>query len=152
MKGDIEELEEAATELGGHAFSLTLLGTYLEEVLEGDIRRRIEIENLFDDSRFGATAQTMIRAYEKWLGEGMELSILRLLGLFDRPADQASITALRERPVISGLTEPLQHFKGREWNQAVAKLRRIKLLAEGSIDQPGTLDAHPIVREYLNNT
>src|SRR2546423_15388354 len=35
--------------------------------------------------------------------EGMELAILRLLGLFDRPAHVASIIALREPPAIPGL-------------------------------------------------
>lgn len=149
VKGYDEELEEASRELDGHAFSLTLLGSYLDEVLDGDIRRRREIENLFDDTRHGDKAQKMIAAYEKWLGEGMELSILRLLGLFDRPADLNSIVALRESPGIVGLTEPLQHFKGREWSQAVAKLRRIKLLAEASPSDPGTLDAHPLIREHF---
>lgn len=149
VKGDEEELEEASKELEGHAFSLTLLGSYLDEVMEGDVRRRKEIENLFEDTRHGDAAQKMIAAYEKWLGEGMELAILRLLGLFDRPADIASLVALRERPAIPGLTEPLQNFKGRQWNQAVAKLRRAKLLREASPNEPGVLDAHPLVREHF---
>lgn len=149
VKGETEELEEASRELKGHAFSLTLLGSYLDEVLQGDIRRRKEIENLFDDTRYGGAAQEMIAAYETWLGEGMELAILRLLGLFDRPAEAASIAALREAPVVVGLTEPLQHFKAREWNQAVAKLRRVKLLGEASPNEPATLDAHPLVREHF---
>lgn len=149
VKGEDQELEEATVELGGHAFALTLLGSYLEEVMNGEIQRRHEIENLFNDTRYGSAAQRMIATYETWLGEGMELAILRLLGLFDRPADLASISALREPPAISGLTEPLQQFKGREWNQAVAKLRRLKLLAEGSPGEPGTLDAHPLVREHF---
>lgn len=149
VKGDEKELEQASKELGGHAFSLTLLGSYLDEVLNGDIRRRKEIENLFEDTRYGEKAQIMIAAYEKWLGEGMELSILRLLGLFDRPADRDSIAAIREPPAITGLTEPLQHFKAREWNQAVAKLRRIKLLSEGSPTEIGTLDGHPLLREHF---
>ncbi len=34
VKGDDEELEEAAREFDGHAFSLTLLGSYLDEVLQ----------------------------------------------------------------------------------------------------------------------
>ena len=55
VTGDDDELEEAAREFAGHAFSLTLLGSYLDEVLYGDIRRRKEIENLFDDTRYGAT-------------------------------------------------------------------------------------------------
>jgi tetratricopeptide (TPR) repeat protein len=171
VKGDDEELEEAAKELGGHAFSLTLLGSYLDEVLNGDIRRREEIENLFDDTRHGDNAQKMIAAYETWLGEGMELAILRLLGLFDRPADGRSIDALRAAPAIPRLTEPLFHWEKRarwfglssevsptpisehEWQQAVAKLRRIKLLGAASrvdnANEPDTLDAHPLVREHF---
>lgn len=149
VRGDDEELEQASGELGGHAFSLTLLGSYLEEVFAGDIRRRTEIENLFHDTRYGEKAEAMIAAYEQWLREGMELAILRLLGFFNRPADAVSVTALREPPVIRGLTEPLQHFKAREWSQAVAKLRRIKLLADPSPSEPGTLDAHPLLREYF---
>ncbi len=149
VKGDDDELEQAAKEYGGHALALTLLGSYLGDVCEGDIRRRNEIESLEEDVRLGRHAEKVMRAYEKWLGEGMELAILRLLGLFDRPADMASIVALREPPAILGLTEPLQHFKGREWNQAVAKLRRIKLLGEASPNEPGTLDAHPLIREHF---
>ena len=149
IKGDEEELEQAAKELDGHAFSLTLLGSYLNEVLDDDIRRRNQIENLFDDTRYGNAAQKMIAAYENWLGEGLELAMLRLLGFFNRPADLASIEVLREQPVILGLTEPLQNFKGRDWIKAAAKLRRIRLLGEASEDEPGTLDAHPLVREYF---
>jgi len=149
VRGDGDELEEASCELDGHAFSLTLLGSYLDEVLNGNIRRRNEIENLFEDTRYGDLAQRMIAAYEKWLGERMELSILRLLGFFDRPADAASIGALCEEPSIPGLTESLQHFKGREWNQAVAKLRRMKLLADATPNEPDTLDAHPLLREHF---
>ncbi|HYP27556.1 MAG TPA: restriction endonuclease [Blastocatellia bacterium] len=145
VKGDDEELEEAAREFGGHAFSLTLLGSYLDEVLQGDIRRRKEIENLFDDTRHGDNAQKMIAAYEKWLGESVELAVLRMLGLFDRPAESASIAVLRAAPAIPGLTEALQNLKGREWQQALSKLRRIKLLA----NDPDPLDAHPLVREHF---
>jgi tetratricopeptide (TPR) repeat protein len=149
VNGEVGELEAASKEMHGHAFSLTLLGSYLQEVLDGDIRRRHEIDNLFEDSRYGTGADTMITAYEKWLGKGMELAILRLLSFFDRPADIASLSVLRERPAISGLTESLQDFKAREWSQAVGKLRRIKLLAEASPDQPGMLDSHPLVREHF---
>ena len=149
VKGDDEELEEAAREFNGHAFSLTLLGSYLDEVLYGDIRRRKEIENLFDDTRHGNKAQKMIAVYEKWLREGVELAVLRLLGLFDRPAEAASVAALRAAPAIPGLTESLQNLKERQWQQALAKLRRIKLLGAASASEPDTLDAHPLVREHF---
>ncbi len=77
-----------------------------------------------DDTRHGDNAQKMLAAYEKWLGEGVELAVLRLLGLFDRPAEIASIMALRAAPAIPGLTEAFQNLKEPEWQQALAKLRR----------------------------
>ncbi|HEX5736613.1 MAG TPA: NACHT domain-containing protein [Blastocatellia bacterium] len=149
VKGDEEELEEAAIEFNGHAFSLTLLGSYLDVVLRGDIRRRREIENLFDVRQPGDKAQKMIAAYEKWLGEGVELAVLRMMGLFDRPADAASIAALRAAPAILGLTEALQDVSKVKWQEALANLRRIKLLGAELINEPDTLDAHPLVREYF---
>jgi tetratricopeptide (TPR) repeat protein len=147
VKGDDEELEQAAIEYGGHALALTLLGSYLADVFDGNIRRHNEIESLEEDVRHGRHAARVMRAYEKWLGEGIELAILRLLGLFDRPAEAASIAALREPPAIPGLTEALQGLKEREWRQALAKLRRIKLLGDPPAD--GALDPHPLVREHF---
>jgi hypothetical protein len=165
VKGDDEELEQAAIEYGGHALALTLLGSYLADVYGGDIRRRNEIENLEEDVRHGHHAVGVMRAYEKWLGEGVELAVLRLLGLFDRPAEAVSIAALRAAPAIPGLTEGLFRWKKgsrwfglsselratpidkAEWRQALASLRRIKLLGETVAD--GALDAHPLVREHF---
>ena len=149
VKGNDDELEQATMEYEGHALALTLLGSYLADVCGGDIRRRKEIESLEEDVRHGGHAERVMRAYEKWLGDGVELAVLRLLGLFDRPAEAASIAALRAAPAIPGLTEELQNLKEREWQQALAKLRRIKLLGAASVNAPNTLDAHPLVREHF---
>lgn len=149
VKGDDDELKQAATEYEGHALALTLLGSYLADVCGGDIRRRNEIESLEEDVRHGRHAERVMRAYEKWLGDGIELAVLRLLGLFDRPAEAASIAALRAAPAIPGLTEALQNLKEREWQQALAKLRRIKLLGAVLVNESDTLDAHPLVREHF---
>ncbi|HKP86004.1 MAG TPA: restriction endonuclease [Blastocatellia bacterium] len=149
VKGDDDELEQAVKEYEGHALALTLLGSYLADVYGGDIRQRNEIESLEEDARHGSHADRVMFAYEKWLGEGVELAVLRLLGLFDRPADAASIAALRAVPAIPGLTEALQNLKEQKWKQALAKLRRIKLLGAASVNEPDTLDAHPLVREHF---
>jgi tetratricopeptide (TPR) repeat protein len=149
VKGEDGELQQAAREYEGHALALTLLGSYLGDVCVGDIRRRNEIESLEEDVRHGRHAERVMRAYEKWLREGVELAVLRLLGLFDRPAEIASIMALRAAPAIPGLTAAFQGLKGREWQQALAKLRRIKLVAAASASDPNTVDAHPLVREHF---
>src|SRR6266446_3898791 len=48
-----------------------------------------------------------MESYQTWLGERPELSVLRMLGLFDRPADEKAIGALLKAPPIRGLTESL---------------------------------------------
>lgn len=147
--GDDAEMLAAAREFQGHAFGLTLLGSYVAEVLGGDLRRRKDIANLFDDDRFGSKADRMIAAYETWLGAGVEIAILRLLGLFDRPAEATSIAALRAAPVVPGLTETLQGLSDVKWQQAVSRLRRIYLVSPTNPHAPHELDAHPLVREHF---
>jgi tetratricopeptide (TPR) repeat protein len=149
VTGDDAEMLAAAQEFKGHAYALTLLGSYLAEVLGGDLRRRKDIVNLFDDDRFGSQADRMIAAYETWLGAGVEVAILRLLGLFDRPAEAASIAALRAAPAVPGLTETLQGLSEVKWQQALSRLRRIYLLSPANAPAPHELDAHPLVREHF---
>ena len=37
-----------------------------------------------------------MQSYQSWFGEGPELAVLRLLGLFDRPADERALGAFTE--------------------------------------------------------
>jgi tetratricopeptide (TPR) repeat protein len=88
-------------------------------------------------------------SYENWLGDGPELAVLRMLGLFDRPAEAGAVAALRAGPEISGLTDPLAGLSEPRWRQALARLRRARLLAETDPAVPGALDCHPLVREHF---
>jgi hypothetical protein len=90
-----------------------------------------------------------MESYQVWFGEGPELSVLRMLGLFDRPADEKALEALLRPPAISGLTESLTDLSPTEWRMVVARLRRARLLAGEDPHNPGHLDAHPLVREYF---
>src|SRR6516162_7564736 len=90
-----------------------------------------------------------MESYQSWLGEGPELAILRLLGLFDRPADEKSICALLKSPAIPALTESLTDLSPSEWRTILARLRRARLLAGEDPHSPGHLDTHPLVREYF---
>jgi hypothetical protein len=82
-------------------------------------------------------------------GEGPELSILRILGLFDRPVDEKALGALLKRPAFRGLTETLTDLSLTERRTILAKLRRARLLAGEDPHNPGHLDARPLVREYF---
>jgi hypothetical protein len=84
----------------------------------------------------------------RWFGEGPELSVLRMLGLFDRPAEEKAIAALLKPPAVPGFTESLTNLSPTEWRTILAKLRRARLLAGEDPHNPGQLDTHPLVREY----
>src|SRR5262249_44171397 len=148
--GDEAELRSATNEYRGHCLALTLLGSYLTDAFDGDIRRRKEVsEHLAHDVRQGVHARKVMESYQTWLGEGPELSILRMLGLFDRPADEKALGILLKSPAIPGLTESLTDLSPTAWRTILARLRRARLLAGEDPDNPGQLDTHPLVREYF---
>src|SRR6202166_1610076 len=130
--------------------ALTLLGSYLTDAYNGDIRCRKEVsERLAHDVRQGVHARKGMESYQTWFGEGPELSVLRILGLFDRPADERAVRALLKLPAIRGLTESLTDLSSTEWRMVFARLRRARLLAREDPHNPGHLDTHPLVREYF---
>ena len=55
---------------------------------------------LAHDVRQGVHARKVMESYQTWFGEGPELSVLRMLGLFDRPADEKALGALLKPPAI----------------------------------------------------
>jgi predicted ATPase len=91
----------------------------------------------------------VMESYQTWFGEGPELSVLRILGLFDRPVDEKALGALLKPPAIQGLTESLTDLNPIEWQTILARLRRARLLAGEDPHHPGQLDTHPLVREYF---
>ena len=149
VKGDEAELRRASDEFSGHCLALTLLGSYLTDAYSGDIRSRNEVTgHLAHDVRQGAYARRVMESYQTWFGEGPELSVLRMLGLFDRPAEEKAIAVLLKPPAIPGLTEPLTNMSPTEWRAILARLRRARLLAGEDPHNPGYVDTHPLIREY----
>jgi tRNA A-37 threonylcarbamoyl transferase component Bud32/predicted ATPase len=150
VRGPEAELRGASDEFRGHCLALTLLGSYLTDAYNGDIRCRKEVsERLAHDVRQGVHARKVMESYQTWFAEGSELSVLRMLGLFDRPADEKAIGALLKAPAIRGLTESLTDLNPDKWRTILAGLRRANLLAAEDPQNPGQLDTHPLVREYF---
>jgi predicted ATPase len=150
VKGDEAELRSTSDEFSGHCLAMTLLGSYLTDAYNGDIRCRKEVsERLAHDVRQGAHARKVMESYQTWFGEGSELSILRILGLFDRPADEKALGALLKPPAICGLTESLTDLSPVEWRTILARLRRAKLLTGEDPHHHRYVDTHPLVREFF---
>ncbi|MES1244343.1 MAG: hypothetical protein ABUT39_22255 [Acidobacteriota bacterium] len=159
VTGKDSELLAASREFGNHALTLFLLGGYLSRACRGDVRRRKEVNLVGADQVKGGHALRVIGTYSRWLGKGPELAALRLLGLFDRPADPKATATLRSEPAIPGLTDSLKvkkHWWSRaepiseeRWQLALSNLREHGLLLPADPRNPGTLDAHPLVRVFF---
>ena len=156
VKGHAPELAAMVKDFKGHALTLTLLGRYLCRAFQGDIRKRDRLKlQKADTKATNGHAFRVMAAYEKWLsGSGeagrQEVTILRMLGLFDRPADATCLAALRRKP-IPGLTEPLDDLDEEEWECCISDLESMGLITAHREQGIGllSLDAHPLLREYF---
>jgi len=151
--GTDKELKAAAHDFGGHPLALGLLASFLKETQTGDVRRRDHIRAYLadPDSPRHDHAKRVMESYEKeWLaGQPVLLAIMRMVGLFDRPASRRCLFALRRPPVIEGLTDEIVGLEDKRWQRAIARLREVQLLAPPDLSEPGSLDAHPLVREWF---
>ena len=144
--GSQEDLEQASREFGGHALALTLLGQYLTIVYGGDIRQRDKVPPLAHQPNQGGHARRVMESYEEWFEGKPELSILRIMGLFDRPVEDGARLAVVAEPTIDGLTAELVDLSHEDWQFALASLRQARLLARVDPQAPDALDTHPLVR------
>jgi len=158
VRGTTQEFETLVEDVKGHALTLTLLGGFLRRAFGGDIRKRDCVKFEKADAKIdGGHALRTMAAYEQWLlrdggEEGRrEVAVLRLMGLFDRPADAACLAALRREP-IAGLTEPLDELADDDWAFCLSGLEAARLLTVNRDDATGALlalDAHPHLRAYF---
>ena len=153
--GTGKQLQAAARDFAGHPLALGLLASFIKETQFGDIRRRDHVRAFFADPENPRHdhARRVMESYEKeWLAnEPIEHTIMHLVGLFDRPASGESLQALREKPVISGLTDAIVDLDEAAWRRAVTRLRNARLLAPTDPSAPGALDTHPLVREWFGD-
>ena len=164
VTGTGEEMQAAWKDAGGHALTIQLLGRFLGEAHGGDIRRIDEVKfEVADRETQGRTAMRVMLAYERWMESAgperqRDLAVLRLTGLFDRPASPDCVAALRAQPAIPGLTDAIVDLEDWQWNKALTDLQSLDLIAEPEPSEEGSplpppvsqpLDAHPLVREYF---
>ncbi|MCP5054634.1 MAG: hypothetical protein GY940_46140, partial [bacterium] len=88
-------------------------------------------------------------AYERRFRGQPEGDILRLMGLFDRPAEKDALEVLRREPAIPGVTGRIAGLTGQKWNRAVSHLVELNLLSKEKEAGSGHLDCHPLVREHF---
>jgi hypothetical protein len=158
------EFEKLVEDVKGHALTLNLLGSYLRDAHGGDLRKRdlIRLSEANAEEQGGHAFHVMDAYVESLANAGKtaddqakgrrSLALLRLLGLFDRPASAGTLAALWDGEAIAGLTEPLNVISEAQRNVALQRLEDAKLLTVIREQGPGVLvalDAHPLLREYF---
>ena len=159
VHGAWEELKEASREYGGHALALTLLGAFLRDRRGGDVKARPALRALPQEVGELAEAgslqarqfRRLMASYEEWYRDKPELQVLRVVSLFDRPAEHAAVDAFRAAPPIPDLTDLLCGLPAPAWNRTVRALRNARLVhaAGPGHEEDAPLDAHPLIREYF---
>ncbi len=160
----VSEFEKLVEDVDGHALTLHIMGSFLKKAFGGDIRKRDRVTFAKASQRTdNGHAFRAMAAYARWMEDGSdearrELAILRLMGLFDRPATADCLAALLAAPAIPGLTEPLTGLPEEDWNSSLEALVAAKLLTvspatvsvpASTFPLPASLDAHPLIREYF---
>jgi len=126
--GSDHELQALVAEFGPLALTISLLGAWL-----------------YEQPGHAATAAAglppgpdplarVLAGVEALLGDGPALELLRVQGLFDRPAPSAQVAATLD------IEAPHP--------AAIERLRELRLLAPHSRHQPDVLEAHPLIREH----
>jgi len=157
VKGSPKEFEKLVEDVDGHALTLQIMGGFLKRAFHGDIRCRDRVKFEKADAKIqGGHAFRAMAAYEKWMQDQSdearrELAILRLMGLFDRPATADCLGALIKEPAIPDLTEPLVGIAEEDLNFSLDVLENARMLtvhrdAAGSLL---SLNSHPLLREYF---
>ena len=166
VRADDEELCKLSDAVGNHALAVTLLGAWLtrkhlpidltaHELLATEVPTLLEREpkhtNTIERARDGAFQ--VLRVIHASLFGTAELELLRIAGLFDRPCHLDEVHAFLAGPALEGLSERLAApMSGHAdlLDDTLGRLCDLHLLSYGRI--AGTIDAHPLVREFFAAT
>ncbi len=149
IRGTDAELEQVTRDFGNHALAVNLLTAYLSEIPGKEVAHASEIPDLDIPDEKGRHPRRVMEAFAKRYGEGPELNVLYMMGLFDRPARADEISYLRKGRSIRGLTNRIGRLSKKGWRRVIQNLRSARLIAPESHHEPGGLDAHPLVREHF---
>ncbi len=149
VQGTDDELQRLSREFGNYALAITLLAEYIR-LFPGHLAKLgFDIPNLDIPEKEGRHARRVMEALAKHFGEGLELELLLMLGLFSRPAPKEALDAVMKEPIIPGLTDHLARCSEAEWLRLLQKLRDFRLIARESKHRPDVIDCHPLIREHF---
>jgi len=162
IAGTPEQLAAMAQRCADHPLALILAAelthSFLGNQAAGFLARHWPVLAGEGPERHAQTVMGWLDAALRDEHAALDRALVRVLGLFDRPAPWGAIRALADlTPPIAGLTEPLHAASESELDESLARLRQWGLAdrgGEGYLDleadrMSALLDAHPLVREHF---
>ncbi len=150
IHGEEKYLHSAVEAYSGHPLCLSLLAGYLSVVHEGNISHFSDLDSLVEIQSFDSHAGNIVRAYLRWIDSSQEISLLNLLGLFDRCIALEELRSLVDSEAVSGLTLELAKLSQSQWSYALKNLEDANLILRFERDGRTMIDCHPLVRDFLN--
>jgi hypothetical protein len=148
--GSNREMRKAVHELAGHPLALQLVGQFIARKHDGDIQKRGSIRPFLEQprNRIQIPLERMLESFEtKFLDDPSLLSLLYLVGLFNRGISAEAYNAMRQGPTIEGL--PLPGLGSEGFSDYESRLQHLGLLQGIKPASTDVLDAHPLVREWF---
>ena len=125
VNGADADLEALAERFGPNAFALTLVASYLREKDPGG---GLGAERALERWPGRDPVERVLTGMEILLSGSPELDVLNMIGLFDGPADEGCLAALRMEPAIPGLTDRAAGMDDPGWAGVLERLERLHLI------------------------
>jgi len=125
VNGSDADLMALAERFGPNAFALSLVASYLREKDPGG---GLGAERALERWPGTDPVERVLTGMELLLSGGPELDVLNMIGVFDGPADEGCLAALRAEPAIPGLTDHVAGMDDAGWTGVLERLERLRLI------------------------
>lgn len=153
VQGKEEDLDHVVENWDGHALTLSLLASYLQDHLGGDIGHIKDIPPPVADESHYERVHRVLRRYDEHLTSA-ERAFLKLFSIFRRPVDQeafAKVFRAQAQNVGAGdaLNAPIAALDGAQFQAMLKRLVAYRVLRFEP--DTGQLTAHPLIRAHYND-
>lgn len=150
VKGDDKALENVVADWGGHALTLSLLGSYLVDQYEGDVRHIGEIPPPTAEETRYERVHRVLKRYDTHLTEA-ERAFLMIFSAFRPPVGEAALNKVFRAQVDKGtngqpLHAPIAALDVAAFEAMIKRLVAYRILRYD--EQAKHYTTHPLVRSY----
>jgi len=142
------QLDQIVILFHGHPLAIKLLAKMLAVRFDGHINKRKFIEKIIEEPHEGGHAVRVMKSYDKWLKNSLEWIIIHIMGLFDRPVQEDTLTTVRNTLRRLKWTNEISNNEILKWEYALKRLVKLGLISEQHILNRKEYDCHPIIREF----